>query len=303
MDPLADTIELNLAGDFEKLAAKHFGPGAAPMRVTFGALTDPGKVRKNNEDHYGVVQRHRAREVLLTNLPEGFFPTSREESYTMIIADGMGGAAFGEKASSLAIRTAWEMTSKAFNWYFQVNEHEAEEVLEQLRVYGKRIHQSLIEQAQGTPELDGMGSTITGVMLIGNDAFIGHVGDSRAYLFRGGSLRQVTRDHTQAQQLVDAGIYASVADAPRSMRHTLVNCLGGNEHDVRVETHRVPLEERDRLLLCTDGLSDMVTDAEIASILAKYPLPMDACQALVNSALDHGGKDNVTVVVACFEAA
>lgn len=301
MNPLADTVDMDVSSELDRLAEKHFGSGAPRTRVTFGALSHVGKVRQNNEDHYGVIRRHRGRDVLFTSLPEGFLAPSCEEAYTMVVADGMGGAAFGELASMLALRTAWNLTTNAINWPFHVNEREAENVLELLNVYGKRMHQALLESARAAPELAGMGSTLTGVLLIGSDALIGHIGDSRAYLWRGGSLKRLTHDHTQAQQCVDEGIYASVAEAPRFMRHVLLNCLGGNDHEVHVETHHVALANGDRLLLCTDGLSDMLTDAEIALILNEQPAAADACQALVNSALDHGGRDNVTVVCANFQ--
>lgn len=298
MDPLADTADLRIPNDLESLSAKHFGPGPPRTRIAFGALSHVGKVRENNEDHYGVVRRHRSRDVLFTNLPEGFLAQTCEEAYTMVVADGMGGAAFGELASMFALRAAWDLTTNAYNWPFQVNEHEAEKVLEQLNVYGKKIHQALLERAQAMPKLAGMGSTLTGILLIGSDAFIGHIGDSRAYLLRGGTLQQKTHDHTQAQQLVDAGAIATVAQAPRFMRNVLVNCLGSEAHDVHVETHHLPLLDGDRLLLCTDGLFDMLTDAEIARILNQQSTPADACENLVNAALDKGGKDNVTVVLA-----
>ncbi len=300
MDPLADTVDFNLATEFEKLFAKHFGPTAPRTHFTFGALSHKGKVRVNNEDHYGVVRRHRSRDVLFTNMPAEVLPQTREEAYTMIVADGLGGCAAGELASMLALQTAWELTSTAFNWPFQVNSRVAEEVMEQLKVYGKRMHQAIIEQSKTRSELAGMGSTITGVLLVGTDAFIGHVGDSRAYLMREGKLRQLTRDHTQAQELVDAGVVATVAQAPNFMRHVLINCLGGNLLDVEVETHHIPLVNGDRLLLCTDGLTDMVNDAEIALILNQKAAPPQECQALVNAALDYGGRDNVTVVLAAI---
>lgn len=300
MEPLADTAEFDIAGEYEKLFAKHFGPVLPRPQATFGALSDVGKIRKNNEDHYDVVRRHRSRDVLFTNMPRELLPQTREESYTMIVADGLGGCASGEVASMLTLRTAWELTTAAFNWPFKVGARGPEEVMEQLRAYGKRMHQVLIAHGKEKPELAGMGSTITGILLIGADAFVGHVGDSRAYLLRGNALRQLTHDHTQAQQMVDAGLYASVADTPRFMRHVLVNCLGGNYDDVHVETHHVPLRPGDRLLLCTDGLTDMVNDLEIASILNRLPAPVEACQALVDAALEHGGRDNVTVVVAAI---
>ena len=116
MDPLLDTVDLYLSSDLEKLAAKHFGPGGPRMRVTFGAHSHVGNVCTNNEDHYGVVRRHRSRDILFTNLPADFLPQSCDEAFTMIVADGMGGAAFGELASMLALRTAWELTTNAFNW-------------------------------------------------------------------------------------------------------------------------------------------------------------------------------------------
>ena len=117
---------------------------------------------------------------------------------------------------------------------------------------------------------------------------------------RDGSLQRLTHDHTKAQQFVDAGLFASVGEAPRIMRHILVNCLGGKDEDVQVETMHLPLVHGDKLLLCTDGLTDMVADAQIASILNQHAVPVEACRALVETALEHGGKDNVTVVLACF---
>ena len=297
MDPLADTAELNVADEFEKLGDKHFAPTPARTRMTFAALSHVGKVRTNNEDHYAVVRRYRARDVLFTNLPEDFLRQSRDESYAMVVADGMGGAVFGELASMLALRTAWDLTTNAINWPFRVNDRESEKILEQLNVYGKKMHEALLERGRADPAFAGMGSTFTGVLLIGTDAFIGHIGDSRAYVMRGGCFQRLTRDHTKAQEFVDAGLFASVAEAPPVMRHMLVNCLGGNGEDVHVETMHLPLVQGDKLLLCTDGLSDMVADSQIASILDQYPAPADACLALVNAALEHGGRDNVTVVL------
>jgi PPM family protein phosphatase len=301
MDPLSDTVEMQIASDFEILAEKYFGLRGARTRVTFGALSDVGKVRKNNEDHYSVVRRQRSRDVLFTSLPPGFLPRSRDEAYVMVVADGMGGAAFGEVASMLALRTGWDLTTNAFNWPFLINDREAEKVMEQIKEYGKRMHEALIARGRVEPKLAGMGSTITGALLIGSNAFIGHVGDSRAYLLRDRTLKLLTHDHTKAQQLVDAGFFESVEEAPNVMRHILVNCLGGSRNlDVRVDTAHLPLADGDKLLLCTDGLTDMVTDEEITSILSEYPEPAEASRALVQSALDHGGKDNVTVLLACI---
>ena len=145
-----------------------------------------------------------------------------------------------------------------------------------------------------------MGTTMTASVTFGLDAIVAHVGDSRAYLLRDGMLERLTRDHTMAQQMVDTGVIPSVSHASRLMQHMLVNCLGGNRDEVEVDVSRVQLDDGDRLLLCTDGLTDMVSETEITQILNSRPAPQDACHALVDLALDHGGKDNVTVVLARF---
>jgi protein phosphatase len=141
-----------------------------------------------------------------------------------------------------------------------------------------------------------MGTTLTGAYTVGPEAFLGHVGDSRAYLYRAGRLAQLTRDHTMAQLARDSGLPV----VERSWHRTLTNCLGGVGDEVRVEFHHVRLADGDHLLLCTDGLTDMVPDDEIAAVLGRPGAPQEQAQALVDAALRGGGKDNVTVVVAHY---
>jgi protein phosphatase len=286
----------------DELAAKYFGPPPAPVCVDFGALSHPGKVRANNEDHYTVVRRRRSRDVLLTNLPAGSLPPLHEDAYVLTVADGMGGHACGEVASMMALHIGWELTGSAFKWHFKLTEEEAAELTEMVRVYGQVIHRKLQELGQADPRLAGMGTTLTAVLTAGLNALVAHAGDSRAYLFRGGALEQVTRDHTLAQQLVDRGVLPSVASATGFMRCVLTNCLGGSSPDVKVETYPLRLADGDRLLLCTDGLTDMLSAEEIRGVLAHHWDPQAACAALVDRALDHGGKDNVTVVLARYVA-
>src|SRR5262249_13626517 len=146
------------------------------------------------------------------------------------------------------------------------------------------------------PEAAGMGTTLTGAYTVGPEAFIAHVGDSRAYLYHQGNLTQLTRDHTLAQQCLDAGLRVP----SRSWYHILTNCLGGSEHEMKVEFHHYHLADGDQLLLCTDGLTDMVQNHEIAGILGRHTHPQQAVQALVDLALERGGRDNVTVVLARY---
>jgi serine/threonine protein phosphatase PrpC len=143
------------------------------------------------------------------------------------------------------------------------------------------------------PECQGMGTTLTAAYTVGPEAFIGHVGDSRAYLYHQGDLKQLTRDHTLAQQCLDLNLPV----LSRSWYHTLTNCLGGNEKEVQVEFHHLRLGDGDQLLLCTDGLTDMVPHEDIVGILGRHGYPQETVQALVDRALERGGKDNVTVVL------
>jgi PPM family protein phosphatase len=275
--------------------AKYFGPSPTAVKVTFGALSHPGKVRPNNEDHYLVVQRRRSRTVLLTNLPGEVTDPAEDNVYVLAVADGIGGSAFGELASRFALHNAFDLGHSAVKWVFRITEQEIKDLKEQLEAILQLVHRGLVARGNADPSLEGMGTTLTGAYLIGLDAFIAHVGDSRAYLFRAGVLTRLTRDHTMAQEMIDAGL-----PVEPSLRHMLTNCLGGREHKLKVDFNHVLLTDQDRMLWCTDGLSDMVTDDEIAAILGYQPDPQAACQALVDAALENGGKDNVTVVLASF---
>ena len=281
----------------DELAAKYFGAETVPVRAEFGALSHRGLVRSNNEDHYSVVRRYRSREVLLTNLPADAYSPRRDEAYALAVADGVGGAAFGELASMIALRTGCELTGKAFNWNFQLSETETSDLEEKLNVYMQLIHRRLKEEAEVNADYQGMGSTLTGALTVGMDAFIAHVGDSRAYLYRQGALHRLTKDQTLAELMASLGLIATADEAAQRFRNTLVSCLGGNFEKVEVETTHVVMEDGDHLLLCTDGLTDMVSDADIAGILAHSSAPQERCQELIDAALKGGGRDNVTVVL------
>jgi PPM family protein phosphatase len=281
---------------FEDPFAKHFGPSPPPVAVMLGAMTHPGRVRPNNEDHFVVIERRRTRRVLLTNLPEGFLPRADDAGYVMAVADGLGGAAFGELASMLALRSGWEQAPSTIKWTWIVNDKEVEEFRERLEITFRRMDQALLQRAREQPECKGMATTLTGAYTIGPEAFIGHVGDSRAYLFHQGKLVQLTRDHTLAQDCLDRGFPVLA----RSWHHKLTNCLGGDDRELHVEFHHFRVEDGDQLMLCTDGLSDMISDKEIAAILSLGGPPMETAKALVDLVLERGARDNVTVILAQY---
>jgi len=282
----------------EDLASKFFLPPPPPVRAEFGALSHPGKVRPNNEDHYLVLRRRRSLEVLMANLPERqLAPRADQDAYVMAVADGMGGAVGGELASMHALCAGVDLMLQAINWPMTFDGRTVREAAEKLGMYYRLMDRALIEHMRIEPSLAGMGTTLTVAFTAGLDAFIAHAGDSRAYLLRDGSLRRLTRDHTLAQELVDSGELAPGSEKARRLGHVLTNYLGGPRSGVDPEVHHLRLTDGDRLLLCTDGLTDLVEDGEIAQTLRLSLEPGDACRVLVELALARGGRDNVTAVL------
>ena len=269
--------------------------------VDYGAISHVGKVRKNNEDHYLVGRLGRSLEPVMTNVPPDALPGRLDEvGWGMLVADGMGGAAAGEVASRMAISLLLELVADQAKWGRQIDEQEAQGLMERMVRYYSQIHSTLIQHAEANPHLSGMGTTLTVAYSFCHDLFVAHVGDSRAYLFREGSLHQLTRDHTLARELADRGQIPPQAVARHKFRHVLTSVLGGNAGPVDTEIQHFRLSDNDRLLLCTDGLTEMVDDAAIADVLQRKEDPAEACQALVDCALEAGGRDNVTVVVARY---
>lgn len=288
---LDDTVTAPMSEDF---ASRFFVPSTEKVAASFGGASHVGKVRANNEDHFAIVHRLRSQHFELTNLPRENLPAFRQEAYLLIVADGIGGAAAGELASRFAMEAAWELSAQASSWVMKLHGLSDQQIRERIEAYALRMHESLLQAARDKPELAGMGTTWTSAYVTGWDCILAHIGDSRAYLFRAGEVIRLTRDHTLAQLLVDEGMKREQA-AP--FRHVVMNSLGGSSGDVIPDVDHVMLQSGDRLMLCTDGLSDLVTSPEIATILRTVPNPQDACDKLIESALDRGGKDNVTVIV------
>ena len=268
-----------------------------PVRAEFAAMTHPGKVRDRNEDHYLVVRRSRTRDVLATSLPVELLAHSEQTAYTVAVADGMGGHAFGEVASLLALLTGWELGGGEIKWTVKMNEEEEEDLRLKADVFFRLIDRALHDAADERPRLAGMGTTLTLTYSFGPWLFVMHAGDSRAYLHRGGAIRRLTKDHTLSQMLIESGTTEPGSALERERRHILVNYLGGPARSVSVDFSRHELEDGDRLVLCSDGLTDLVSDDEIAEILNRHDELDAACGALVDVALDRGGRDNITVVV------
>lgn len=299
-NPETDTKELPRVP--QHIEDKPFDFLSATVKVEFGGLSHIGKVRPINEDHFLIARLGRDQEALLTNLPEGDVPQHFQEfGYAMVVADGMGGAARGEVASRMAISTLAHLSLQFGKWNLRIDEKIAREVTERAERFYQRIGQAVIEEGRADPSKTGMGTTLTGAFSAGNDLFVCNVGDSRVYLFRGGRLLQLTRDQTYSQLLADIGQIPQHEVSTHHLRHILTDAIGVGSGKVNVTVRHLPLLNEDILLLCTDGLTEMVDEEEIAGVLLRGQSAQDACQTLVDLALDHGGIDNVTVLLAKYD--
>ena len=227
------------------------------MRVEAGVATDKGRVREGNEDAYLV------------------------EPPLYAVADGMGGHRGGEVASQLALETIAELFRKGDM-----------PLTEQVR----EANRAVFERSGTDRAVAGMGTTLTAALVQGELAHLIHVGDSRAYLLRAGTLRQLTEDHTLVNRMVKAGEITAAEAEVHPHRNVITRSLG-TEADLDVDEQDVGLLEGDRLLLCSDGLTGMLTEEQVQAILEATPAAQEAADRLVRAANNAGGVDNITVVV------
>jgi protein phosphatase len=277
-------------------------PLAARVRVEYAAATDVGKVRTNNEDHHLIAHLERSLRILSTSLPDGALPDFEEESFAFTVADGMGGMAAGEVASATAIMSGMHQAMRSDKWALRIDDEQARALAERATRYFEKIHEEVTQRAKSDNALAGMGTTLTTAYSVGLDLFTFHVGDSRVYRLHEGRLEQLTRDHTLAQLLADVGGVPRDEANKLGMKHVLTGAVGAGKKEILPEIRRHKLADGDRVLICTDGLTDMVPDDRIAEILASRTSPAVACRALIDEALAAGGRDNVTAIVVSYRS-
>ncbi|MEX1367582.1 MAG: protein phosphatase 2C domain-containing protein [Nannocystaceae bacterium] len=268
----------------------------------FYGATDVGQVRKRNEDQFLVAALERSLLIEGSSLPAeaGTRLTDTPQGRLLIVADGMGGHGGGELASAVTIDAMALYAFAAMPW--ATDDSCSPDELSRGLLAAVTKAQARVRRVAVRKNIDeALGTTLTMAYLTWPDLHLVHVGDSRAYLFRDGQLHRLTKDHTLAQRLVDDNAMTAEEAARSRLTHVLVNAVGGGTDDLDVELHRVRLVLEDQLLLCTDGLYDMLPDAAIAEHLAQTGKPVQAVvHELINAANDAGGRDNVSVVLARF---
>jgi protein phosphatase len=273
---------------------------ARPLAVESYGLTDPGRKRAENQDQFVTAALMRALWIQQSSLPSTAVRYADDRGHVFIVADGMGGVAGGEKASAIAVGAIEDFLLNALRWLFALDGSEEASVLRDFKAALRTADACVYAAAANNPGLRGMGTTLTMAYSLDADLFLAHVGDSRCYVLRGGVLLQLTRDDTLMQQMVESGLIEPQNVREHDLRHVITNVVGGPTPGIHVEVHRTRLAPGDVLLLCTDGLTGMLTDERIATTLLACPHPKDACEQLVRLANEQGGEDNITAIVARY---
>jgi protein phosphatase len=278
---------------------------ADPVALTVKAfgITDKGKIRNSNEDQFLIAELSKRMRVMQTSLPEPKLQVGEDRAHLFLVADGMGGHAAGERASSIAVAAIEQFTLNTFRWFFAPDSPGAQKVLAQFQTALAEADDKIFEEAVENPELAGMGTTVTMAFQLGPQLCVVHVGDSRVYMYRSGQLHQLTRDHTLVAEMVRSGAIQPEQAAGHHLRHVITNVVGGPHAGVKVEARAFEVQADDRLLLCSDGLTEMVTNDAIAAVLDAEPDPETAAKSLLAQANENGGRDNITVVIVRFDQA
>jgi len=259
-------------------------------------VSDRGKVRKNNEDHFLLASVHRRVNVLSTNLSElDRLPLAEQRlAFMAMVADGVGGATGGERASAIALETATQYVVSAMDCYDRAAALDGS-LAPALQDAALKSHEAVLEQASAEGDGVRMATTLTLWMGVWPWYYLLQVGDSRYYLYRDGTLTQVTRDQTIAQELLDQGIFTRAIAERSHFKNVLLSAIGGESSAPVITRLRADWDYVH--LLCTDGLTKHVSDERIAECLGSMTSSKQVCEQLLQEALDAGGTDNVTIVV------
>lgn len=274
------------------------GTGRKPRddELDVHGLTHRGRIRQENQDHFLICSLRKEVAVHATSLPDAaaLSPPHERSALLAMVADGVGGGFGGEEASRLAVEGVTRYVSESVRCYYAAAADDSE-LHEMLQEAALRCHEDIQGRAAEDPERRGMATTLTLWLGLWPRGYLVQVGDSRCYLLHRGALRQVSRDQTLAQELVDLGVLARAEAAGPRLSHTLSSSIGGR-HSAPVVT-RMQQSWGDVGLLCSDGLTRHVPDERIRERLLAMTSARQVCEALLQDALDGGGTDNITILV------
>jgi PPM family protein phosphatase len=251
------------------------------VRVKACGLSDVGLTRAHNEDYFEIDPRHKL----------------------YVVADGMGGHSHGEVAAQIAVNAIRDFIEKTADrdttWPFGMDTR-LERHSNLLKMAVRIAHENVLRAISRDGSLYGMGTTVVGLLMSGNVAAVAHVGDSRAYRLRNGRLEQLTQDHTWVNEQVVAGFLSKEQARSHPLKNVVTRALGG-ESEVLVDIREVEVQPGDLFLLCSDGLTGMLSDADIGERLSSGRSLHEICRRLVSDSNARGGIDNITVVLLAVE--
>jgi protein phosphatase len=259
-------------------------------------LSHTGKVREDNQDHFLIASLRKQMQVHLTSLPPTDQVSGTERiAFLAMVADGVGGGPKGEEASRLAAAAITQYVTDSMQCYYGANPRDEESFPTALEEAALRCHMDLTRRSEGDAERTGMATTLTLWLGVWPRAYLLQVGDSRCYLLRDGRLTQISRDQTIAQDLLDQGVITRSDARNTRWANVLASAIGGPQAAPVVT--RLEQAWGDAGLLCSDGLTKHVPDERIRERLLSMTSAKQACESLLQDALDAGGSDNVTILV------
>ena len=277
-----------------------FHPLSAVASVEVAAVSMCGSVRPHNTDHYLAIQLTRQQDTLLSSLPESDLPLPfTEHGYALIVADGLGERGAGARASRVALSTLAHLAIRYGRWNLRVTPATTPEITDIGEFFYRRTHEALLEARRANPMLADMAASVTAVYIAGGDLFFAHVGHAKAFLYRDGKLVQMTIDHTIDRERVDTTGPVEVGRQKQDFLHELTDVIGGPV-DPRIDIEHLDIFTGDRLLLCTNGLTDVLSETDIAGVLALQRRPADDCQRFIELAQAAHAADDVTAMVADY---
>jgi serine/threonine protein phosphatase PrpC len=299
MDPSRDRMRRALFAS--ELQTDDFMPAAASVRADIAARSHRGRSMAGNDDHYLVIRLGRYEETLFTSLTSRDAPRRFDEyAYAAVVADGIGSAGAGAMAARLAISTLAQLELRFGEWDMRIDPETAAEIMDRSRWFFDRTHETVLRWYRAHMEAGRMAATLTGTYSAGTDLFVANVGHSRCYLFRAGLLTQLTRDQTLRERLSSVPRPTPVGQALEDGPHILTNAIGAEADEPGVMVEHFRLIDDDCVLLCTNGLTDAVTDDEIVNVLSSRRTPEEQCDLLIDLAVTRGAPDDVTVVLANY---
>ncbi|HZS46023.1 MAG TPA: Stp1/IreP family PP2C-type Ser/Thr phosphatase [Blastocatellia bacterium] len=267
-----------------------------PINIAVYASTDVGRVRQGNEDNFLVLNLSTAETWTADEeappTPDLLAFSQNYYGTVVAVSDGMGGALAGEVASNLAVHTVRDRMLE----YQKDEPFKKLSFSERLRLSVEQANSLIHSESIQNPQYAGMGATFTGAGLINDELYVAQIGDSRAYLIRGGQIQQMTRDQSLVGSLVEAGHITEEEAETHAYRNVILQALGATP-SINVDVRRLKGQPRDVLLLCSDGLSGKVRSPEMLEIVTSAESLKDACAALIAKANERGGEDNITVVL------